>query len=239
MRLVAGVLLGLLSSGAGLVSAEDAKLPEAPEITLNELTVQYTLLFQTKKYPEAVQAATRALNVAEEAFGASDPRVAQVLNDVGRLYQAQGQDAAAEPFHRRALDIRERLLSPAATVQSLTNLARVYQAEGRDADAEPLLTRALGMLEQHAGKDHPQAARVLVFLAQGDSRQGKTTEAEPLFARALAMVEPNPHGWELDSALIMTQYAACLRKNGKIHEAEAAEAHAAALRTKSDVQPPP
>ena len=231
VHLVVGILLGLMGSGAGLAGAAEAKPPEASEITLNELTAQYTLLYQAKKYPEAARVATRALSVAEEAFGANDPRVAQILNDMGHLYQAQGQDAAAEPLHRRALEIRERLLNPAAVVQSLTNLARVYQAEGRDADAEPLLTRVLGILEQQVGKEHPQVARVLVFLAQGDSRQGKTTEAEPLYARALAMLERNPQGGELDSALITTQYAACLRKNGKIHDAEAAEARAAALRT--------
>jgi hypothetical protein len=53
--------------------------------------------------------AQRALAIREKAMGPEHPDVAQSLNNLAGLYQAQGQYAKAEPLHQRALAIREKV----------------------------------------------------------------------------------------------------------------------------------
>jgi tetratricopeptide (TPR) repeat protein len=60
------------------------------------------------------------------------------------------RDAEAEPLHKRALEIQERLLGPTHpdVVKSLFNLAALYYARDRYSDSEALLKRALDILRQ-------------------------------------------------------------------------------------------
>jgi Flp pilus assembly protein TadD len=66
-----------------------------------------------------------------------------VLADLGRPTEA-------EPLHRRALALRERVLGPdhPDVAQSISNLAVVLAALGRPAEAEPLHRRALALRER-------------------------------------------------------------------------------------------
>ena len=59
----------------------------------------------------------------------------------GRLYQAMGEYAKAEPLYQEALRIRQKVLGPEHpdTATSLNNLASLYRAMGEYAKAEPLL----------------------------------------------------------------------------------------------------
>jgi tetratricopeptide (TPR) repeat protein len=66
------------------------------------------------------------------------------LNNLARLYEAQGRYADAEPLYRRSLQIREKALGAAHpdVGASLNGLAGLYRAQGRYAEAEPLFTNS-------------------------------------------------------------------------------------------------
>jgi tetratricopeptide (TPR) repeat protein len=95
------------------------------------------------------QRLTQALAEAE-AFGPDDLRLAAALNDLGVFYYRANRDAEAEPLHKRALDIQEKMLGPAHpdVVKTLFNLAALYYARDRYGDSEVLLKRALDILRE-------------------------------------------------------------------------------------------
>ena len=75
--------------------------------------------------------------------------IAITLNKQGNLYSDQGRYAEAEPFYKRSLVIREKILGPhhIDVSLSLNNLAYSYENQGRYAEAELLYKRSLAILE--------------------------------------------------------------------------------------------
>jgi Flp pilus assembly protein TadD len=86
------------------------------------------------------------------------------LNNLGWLLLLQGKYDEAEPLHRRALAIREKVLGPEhpEVAASLNNVARDLSARGEYGEAEPLFLRAATIMEK--ARD-PRAARVRENLA--------------------------------------------------------------------------
>jgi tetratricopeptide (TPR) repeat protein len=66
------------------------------------------------------------------------------LNNLARLYQAQGKYAVAEPLYGRSLKIVEKALGPEHTQVATTceNMAGLYRQIGKKDEAEILETRA-------------------------------------------------------------------------------------------------
>ena len=166
------VVLSLMTAAgipAGSVSAEEqaAPAPVAPasdETRLNELTAQYTLLYQVGAHEKAIPVAEQALVEAEAVFGPEDERVAQALNDLGRLHELQGELAPAARAHERALAIRDKAFNAngPAVAQSLNNLARIYAAQGQRAKAKPFYARSLEITERHV----PPESQVLLIVLE-------------------------------------------------------------------------
>ncbi len=96
--------------------------------------------YQRGDYEEAVGQTKAALKEAED-FGEQDPRFATTLNNLARLYRAQGRYDEAEPLYQRSLTINEKALGPEHphTAGILNNLAGLYQTQGRNEEAERLL----------------------------------------------------------------------------------------------------
>src|SRR5438128_360248 len=95
--------------------------------------------------------------------------------------------AEAEPFHQRALRIREHQAGPEdpLVAASLNGLALLYQAQGKYTEAEPLFKRALHIQEQQLGPEHPETAEVQHDFAGFQLAQGKSLEAAVLYQHAL------------------------------------------------------
>ena len=66
------------------------------------------------------------------------------LNNLAKLYQAQGAYAAAEPLFKRTLAIYEKALRPEhpSLAGALENYATLMRETGRNAEAEELRVRA-------------------------------------------------------------------------------------------------
>jgi len=98
LRASALVIVLLLSFG---LNAADAKPKRGDELqTLNQ---NVDKLFQAAKYPEAAEAAQRALAVAERRYKPNDRRVLDALTQVVQIYRAQGRFAEAEEIVKKDL----------------------------------------------------------------------------------------------------------------------------------------
>jgi len=70
------------------------------------------------------------LAIDEKKLGANHPDTATDLNNLAKLYAAQGRLAEAEPYYTRAVAIRTKRLGPnhAATAQSRGELEALRRA---------------------------------------------------------------------------------------------------------------
>ena len=100
----------------------------------------------------------RALAIKEKDLGPEHPLVAASLNNLAKLFKAQGRHAEAEPLHMRALTIREKVLGPEhpSVATNLNNLAELYRDQGRYAEAEPLYSRSLANQREGARAGAPE-----------------------------------------------------------------------------------
>jgi hypothetical protein len=97
----------LLSAAIGIFSGAALAQTPAPDALL----ARADELSRQGEYDQAIDVASKALAAAEQAFGASDIRLAKPLKTLARLYELQGQDAKAETYYQRALSILERSAS--------------------------------------------------------------------------------------------------------------------------------
>jgi hypothetical protein len=97
----------LLSAAIGIFSGAALAQTPAPDALL----ARAEELSRQGEYDQAIGAASEALAAVEQAFGASDARLAKPLKTLARLYELQGQDDKAEAYYQRALSILERSAS--------------------------------------------------------------------------------------------------------------------------------
>ena len=185
--LAAGLSVPAYAEQRASLASEDARL--------QELTAQYTQHYQAGAYAEAIPLATQALSLAEAVFGADHERVAQVLNDLGRLYQSQYDMERAARMHERALAIRERLFHAdgPAVAQSLTNLAKVYLAQGRYAEAQTRCKQSLVIAERYLPADSPALIAVLEPYAAA-LRGGEQLEAATVIEARIQQIRAGRPG---------------------------------------------
>lgn len=157
----------------------------------DRLNSELNSLYKQGHYDQALVAAQKALQVAEQTWGPDSLNASVSLNNVATMYQSTGQYAQAEPLYRRALAIREKTLGPdhREVAPILSNLAELYLAQRQFLEAEPLLQRELAIQEKALGPDHPAVAQILDKLARLYATQGQYPRAEPLFKRAVAIQE--------------------------------------------------
>jgi tetratricopeptide (TPR) repeat protein len=117
-----------------------------------------------------------------------DPQaLAALLHNLGGLEHARGRHARAEPFARRALDLRSRLLGTEHpdVARDLAALAAIVDGRRRHEEAESMHRRAIEILRRHLGVDHRDVAAALVNLAACLHAQGRDVEAERVAERAV------------------------------------------------------
>jgi tetratricopeptide (TPR) repeat protein len=174
-------------------------------------------------------------NDLEAELGPDHPVVAESLNDLAELLDAQGKYPEAEPLLRRALAIREKAfgLEHRDVAQSLCNLANLLHERGKYDEAEPLARRALAIHEKVLGPEHPDLATELNNLAMLLQSLDKYVEAEPLLGRALAIRE-KVFGPEHPLVAMSVNNSALLLYNlGRYAEAESLFRRALAISEKS------
>ncbi len=84
--------------------------------------------------------------------------MAQRLNNLAALYEAQGRYAEAEQLYERSLAIAEKALGPSHphVATTLENYAILLRKTGRTGKAEDLAIRAMSIRAKHAQEEGPR-----------------------------------------------------------------------------------
>ncbi len=150
-------------------------------------------------YAHAESLYQRALAIHEKELDPDDIAVADVLGNLGGLYQlgglrqAKGDYSQAEQFDRRALEILEKRLAAddPRIATALNNLGELYVLTGEYEKAEPMLLRSLAIREKVLGAKHFDVAAALYNLTGLYMLKGDLEQAISLMTRASEIREYN------------------------------------------------
>jgi len=189
------------------------------------------------RHAEAMIAANRALQLAEDVLEPDHPDIAVLLNCLATQHSALGQFDQAEGLYKRALENAEKGLGEADPFVGvcLNNLAEAYDAQGKSDPTEAMYLRALTICEKKEYPDNvdkSDEAVILTNLAALYARQGSDKQAEQLYKRAVeiwreasGLFAPNP----LKAAASFEGLAALYRKTGREGKAAPLDKQAAAI----------
>lgn len=153
------------------------------------LTQRGRQLGSVGRYVEARDLHARALAIRRAALGDSLP-VAANLQDLADVLDVLGQAGSAEPLHREALGLWEKLSPPGAAEigEALNRLGRNLIWQGRPAEAEPLLRRAMAILAADGATLERAFAEINWGKALVDT--GATDRGAAAYRDALAIMRP-------------------------------------------------
>jgi serine/threonine protein kinase/Tfp pilus assembly protein PilF len=123
-----------------------------------------------RHYPQAIRFAQKGLDILEKIH---DPHVDSALREIGRDYLEQGRAATAEPYLRRALEIRRKQLSPThiELAKAEITLAQCLGELGRTAEAESLVRKAEPIVARQAGAAGDQVKEIRQLKARLQIRE--------------------------------------------------------------------
>jgi tetratricopeptide (TPR) repeat protein len=144
-------------------------------------------LFEDKKHDEAIALLTDAVGQIEKARGPEDTYLVKHFDLLATIYGETDRQAQAEPYWRRALEIRRKNLGVdhPESIGTGDKLGLCLIAQGKFADAGPLLRKSLAHRESYYGADDPGIMPSLNHLAELFLAQRKYAEAEPFARRAV------------------------------------------------------
>ena len=152
----------------------------------------------------------------------------------GAMKLETGNDAEAEEFLRKALEIGDRTVGPdhPDMILLLNDLTRIYLKQSAYASAEPLLLRLLEM-KRSKGEDHPEVATVMASLATVRQALGRHESAEQLWRRVLEIRERTLAPNHFAIAMALEHFGEACSARGKIREALAAFQRAHTIRERT------
>lgn len=172
---------------------ETAAAPVQQEDEAAKLNAQIVNLYREGKYDEALPLAEHVAELWEKAYGASDPRVAKALGNVGELLIARKDYVRAEQFYQRALAIYDG--SHEGGAQSLVVLKRLFflHVSARDFDkADATSQRIVSATEATHGAESVETALALVPRADLFNYADQPKKAEEVYVRLLSIAEKLP-----------------------------------------------
>jgi tetratricopeptide (TPR) repeat protein len=172
---------------------------------------------EQKKNADAEKLFKRSQAIEEKRQGRDHPIVAQVVSNLGTLYQSQGRYAEAEKAFQRALDIRQTAFGSnnTDTAVSLSQLGALAHERGRSAEAESLLKKALEIRQKALSADHPDLVLSQNNLATLYAERGKYADAELLFHKALESRERTLGPNDLKVAAVLYNLARMYKDQAK------------------------
>lgn len=207
------------------LAAKEAERFKAGDVRQAEPANWAANLLQTQfRYAEAAELRRQTLAATEKANGPTHPAVGNQASGLGNLYLAVGRPDLAEPFYRRALEVKEKQQKPQKweAAQALRDLGGCLAAAGRNEEAEAALKQALAKLEGEKGREY-QVGFALAALAKVYVATGRPTEAEAMCRQALAIyARPNGHPVPVNKCRCQTTLGDALAAAGKPSEAAAA-----------------
>ncbi len=193
-----------------------------------------TLFMKAGRPDEGLALAKESVEIHERLLGSSE-ELAASLNGYGNALWNTGDMEEAEVQHRRALEIRRKVLGPrhSAVAASLHNVASLMFLGGDLEQAERLYLESIDIAEETEGPNDFGVATSMHTLAMVYSESGRFDEAVPLEERSLAIREnvlgdKHPH-----VALSLTTLAEIHRGLGDPAKAEPLARRAVAIGMES------
>lgn len=181
--------------------------------------------------------ADEAMRYAELArgLGLADPRrEAALCTHLAAVLDAEGEYAAAEAEHRRALALIEaRDANDPDAARVLGNLANALRSQGRYDEAVAEYQRAIAMQTEALGPRHPDVAGTRHNLAVTLFAQGEHAEAEAEHRGALAVLEPAIGAEHPHVAILRNNLANALFAQREYDDAEAEVRRAIAIQERA------
>ncbi|NLF39918.1 CHAT domain-containing protein [bacterium] len=150
----------------------------------NDCAVLYRML---REYPAAEAAYRRALAARTATLGPDHPLTMQTINNLARLYVAEGSNAVASAILSDIID-RHCFVNPVDEATVLHNIGEAYLAAAKYADATQAFHRALALRTEYLGSNHPAVGTTLMRLAASELAAGKADSA----ARERLLLLTNP-----------------------------------------------
>ena len=173
-------------------------------------------------YPKADEHLNRALLMRAAQLGKDHPAVAEVLQKLAELRQAQAKYDEAEAFCREALRIRRARLpsDDPAIGESLSWLAGILRELGDYDEAERAARDALTIFESNSDVDGRLIGDALSNLGAVELVQDRLDEAERHYRAALDAFRAQFGDEHLETAAAQSNLAGLLARRDAIDEAE-------------------
>lgn len=141
-------------------------------------------------YKGAEEHFRKALAIAER-YNLDDRHKGGSCNGIATALRYQDKHAEAEPFFRRALELRQKALPAGDTriADSADGLGASLLSLGKPAEAEPYLLKALGIWDRTPNMETCPVARTMNVLALSLQYQRKFDKAEAMYNRAMRTIE--------------------------------------------------
>ncbi|MCA0312482.1 MAG: tetratricopeptide repeat protein [Candidatus Melainabacteria bacterium] len=193
-----------------------------------------------KDLKEAETALRETITLRNSVWGYSDPSMPILLNQLGSVYEKQGQTASAEACYRNALVYQAKKNgSSYERVPSLQSLGRLYEKQGKLKEAVDNFNQVSQLIDRQDGENSNKALKARLDLARVSSLLDKA-DTEPLFEKCLktfaALPESDPG--KTDGSLakqIIESYGGYLSKKGKTAELSALNERFAPKSAESEV----
>ncbi|MBR2772819.1 MAG: tetratricopeptide repeat protein, partial [Bacteroidales bacterium] len=133
----------------------------------------------------------RQIPLAEKLYGTEHEKTATFYNNIGLVYQAQGDYPKALEYHFKALDIQEKVLGPDHPDSAISyhNIGTVYNDQGDYTKALEYYFKALEISENVLGKEHPFTANSYNNIGTVYRKQSDYPKALEYYFKALIILE--------------------------------------------------
>jgi tetratricopeptide (TPR) repeat protein len=174
-----------------------------------------------------------ALALRQRTLAPDHAALASSLENLGKLYLAEGKTTRAEPLLRNSYEISVKTLGPdrGETLMRLNELAQVLSSEGKLSEAESLYRKILGPGDGLSpSKGSRSQADMSANMAALLVKQGRFSEAVPYYGRALKIQESMNGPQSASLSTLLDSYAYALSKSNRGGEAKKLSARAKSIR---------
>jgi tetratricopeptide (TPR) repeat protein len=160
-------------------------------VAARDLNYFAELHIKTGNYKEPENLLLKAIEIRERILGTQHPNTAITYNNIGFVYDNQGDYPKALAFYQKALKIREKVLGieHPDTATTYNNIGGVYYIQGDYPKALEFYQKALKIQEKVLGIEHPDTATTYNNIGFVYHTQGDYPKALEFYQKALKIKE--------------------------------------------------
>lgn len=183
------VKTGHIDEAIRLSTEAISSTPESPGL-YHHLGIAYQ---EKGLWREAESAHGKALSLLENSRDANPLAVADILDNLAKIYALQGKHAQSEQYLLKGLSTIQAAYGSEhpSTAKIIGHLAMLHSVQGDYTKAERYYRRSLEILEQRLGREHPVLIQYLQHYAAVLRKTGREADAIELEERAKAL-RPGP-----------------------------------------------